>query len=170
MNKNVHKVVGIFATLTEAHAARKALLNRGLEPSHMNLIVPDDQRIDKKIEPDSDGVVKEVVNDAFIGGAIGSGVGAVGAVAMAAASITLFAASPILAPLALMGFGAIVGANIGAGVAIGIKEDQFADMIRDVTNDGQYVLIVHTYSEGERNQAHDILAELVRAKPDLRST
>ena len=170
MDKKLHKVAGIFATLKDAYVARKVLFKCGVMPENINIIVPDDGQIDKKIELAGDDLARQVINEAFIGGAIGSGVGAAGAVALAAVSITLFAASPILAPLAMMGFGAAVGANIGAVNAIGIREDQFADMIRDVTNVGRYVLIVHAASDNEHLLAHATLAELVRTKPDLLST
>ncbi|MHB1678510.1 MAG: hypothetical protein ACYCSS_13455 [Sulfuriferula sp.] len=169
MENNIHKVAGIFATEEDTHTARNLLLEHGMSPNHINIIVPDDKLIDKKIEPDGDGVAKTVVKDAFIGSAIGGGVGAAGAAAMAAASITLFVASPVLGPLALMGWGAMVGAFVGAGKGVGIEEDQFADMIKDVTNNGQYVLIVHTFTESEYTQAHDVLAELVQTKADVRA-
>lgn len=169
MDNKLHKIAGIFATLQDTHAARNLLVERGITPEHINLIVPDDTMIDKKIEPDGDGVAREVVKDSIIGGVIGGGIGAAGAVAMTAASITLFVASPVLGPLTLMGWGAMVGAFAGGGKGAGIREDQFADMIRDVTNHDKFVLIVHTSSDNEFKVAHDTLADLTQEKSDVKS-
>ncbi|MHB0992453.1 MAG: hypothetical protein ACYC3O_05870 [Burkholderiales bacterium] len=169
MANKTHKVAGIFATLQDTQSAKNLLIERGITPAHINLIVPEDKMIDKKIEPDGDGVAKEVVKDAIIGGVIGGGVGAAGAAAMAAASITLFVASPVLGPLSLMGWGAMIGIIAGGGKGAGIREDQFADMVKDVTNDGKFILMVHTASENEFKVAHDTLAELTQEKSDVKS-
>lgn len=169
MDNKTHKVAGIFATLADTQAARDRLVERGVTPEHINIIAPNDRMIDKKIEPDGDGVAREVVKDAIIGGVIGGGVGAAGAAAMAAASITLFVASPVLGPLSLMGWGAMIGIIAGGGKGAGIREDQFADMIKDVTNEGKFILIAHTESETELKIAHDTLEELTQEKSDVKS-
>ncbi len=169
MDNKSHKIVGIFTTLQDTHAARNFLIERGIAPAHINLITPDDTMIDKKIEPDGDGVAKEVVKDAIIGGAIGGGIGAAGAVAIAATSITLFVASPLIAPLALIGWGAMVGAVAGGGKGAGMREDRFADMIKGVTNVSKFVLIVHTTSDIEFKLAHDTLAELTQENSAVKS-
>ena len=70
MDNKSHKIVGIFTTLQDTDAARNFLIERGIAQAHINLITPDDTMTDKKIEPDGDGVAKEVVKDAIIGGAI----------------------------------------------------------------------------------------------------
>ncbi len=46
----------------------------------------------------SDAVLKDVLVDASIGTAVGTGIGALGSVALAAASVIPFVASPLVAP------------------------------------------------------------------------
>lgn len=169
MENKTHKVAGIFATLQDIQTARDLLIARGMSPDQIKLVVPEDKMVDKKIEPDGDGVAKEVVKDAVIGSVIGGGVGATGAAAMAVAGITIFAATPVLAPLALLGWGAMVGAFIGGGTGAGIQEDQFASMVKDVTNDGKFVLIVHTVTDNEFNLAQSVLTDLTQEKNDVKS-
>lgn len=169
MNKTLHKVAGIYATHEDALAARTLLMERAFGAEQITLISPEDAYTDEKIEPEGDGVAKHVVKDALIGGVIGGGVGGATAAAMAAASVTLFVASPILAPLTIMGWGAAVGAFAGAGKGISVEEDQFAAMVKDVTNDGKYVVIVQTHSDEESTRARDVIGQSVGHESDIRS-
>ncbi len=61
-------------------------------------------------EDGSDAVLKAVLVD----GAVGTGLGALAGLALVATNVTLFIASPLLAPLMLLGSGASVGGVMGA--------------------------------------------------------
>lgn len=169
MEKTLHKVAGIYATRDEALAARTSLIERGFSAEQITLVSPEDAHTDEKIEPEGDGVAKHVIKDALIGGVIGGGVGGATAAAMAAASITLFVASPILAPLTIMGWGAAVGAFAGAGKGISMEQDQFAAMVKDVANDGKYVVIVQAHSDEESSRARDLIGQSAADESDVRS-
>jgi len=52
--------------------------------------------------------------DAAIGTAVGSGLGVLAEVPLVAANVSLFVASPLLAPLVMLGWGASIGGTVGA--------------------------------------------------------
>ena len=54
----------------------------------------------------SNAVLKDVLVDGTIGTAVGTGVGALAQVALVAANVTLLVASPLVAPLVILGWGA----------------------------------------------------------------
>lgn len=67
--------------------------------------------------------------------------------ALATHSVTLFLASPWIAPLAMMGWRASLGAGVGtvAGAICFNKPDgKLADLVADAIQSGQVVLIVTT--------------------------
>jgi hypothetical protein len=82
-----------------------------------------------------------------------------------AANVSLFIASPLIAPLAMLGWGASLGALIGtaAGTATGAKhkEGRFADLIRDAISSGQVVLVAETWTAQETAIATEVIESAV---------
>ncbi|HEX5393217.1 MAG TPA: hypothetical protein VFW68_08050 [Rhodocyclaceae bacterium] len=64
----------------------------------------------------ADSVLKDVLIDGTV---VGTGLGAIGEVVLVAANIALFAASPLVAPLAMIGWGSAIGGVIGAAIGAG---------------------------------------------------
>jgi hypothetical protein len=92
-------------------------------------------------------------------------------VALVAANVSLFIASPLLAPLALLGWGAslggLVGATVGAKVSSGKKEGWFSDLIRDAIANGQFVLVAETLRKQETAIAREVIKNSVNDYKDL---
>jgi hypothetical protein len=59
----------------------------------------------------SNDVLKDVLVDGTIGAKVAVGIGGLLEVALITANVTLFIASPLLAPLLLLGWGASIGAT-----------------------------------------------------------
>ena len=120
---------------------------------------------DSKVEPESNTVLKNVLVDGAIGTAVGTGIGAIGELALAAANISLFIASPLIAPLVMLGWGASLGALIGATVGSVTnakhKEGRFADLIDDAISSGQVVLVAETLTLQETHIAREVIENLV---------
>ena len=106
-------VTGIYASRAEAETTREQLVKKGLARQRVKVV----ERVradDSNPEiADDDSVLKEMVVDGTVGTLVGTGLGAVAQIALVAANVTLFAASPILAPLAMMGWGAGLGGSFG---------------------------------------------------------
>lgn len=169
MNKYLHKVAGIYNTQSIAQTAREELTKRGLAAEQVTLMQPGESSADDKIEPEGGAVLKEVVKDGVIGGAVGGGVGALGVVGMMAANVSLFLASPVIGPLAILGWGAGIGAMAGAAAGAGMKEGRFADIVKTALNNGHFVLIAHTLTEGETKIAQEVLSATVSKTEDVQS-
>jgi hypothetical protein len=79
--------------------------------------------------------------------------------------VSLFIASPLIAPLAMLGWGASLGALIGttAGASAGVKhkEGRFADLIRDAISGGQIVLVAETQTTQETAIAREVIENAV---------
>lgn len=103
--------------------------------------------------------------DTTIGTAVGTGVGALGEVALVAMNVSLFIASPLVAPLAMLGWGASIGAVIGAAVGMtagsGNKKGWLSDLIRDAIANGQVVLAAEARNEAETLIAREVIQAAV---------
>ena len=85
----------------------------------------------------SNGVLKDVLMFGVVGTIVGTAVGAVAEMALAAANTSLFAASPLIAPLALLGWGASLGAFVGAAIGAGSRENALSTLIQRAMSAGR---------------------------------
>jgi sorbitol-specific phosphotransferase system component IIBC len=117
----------------------------------------------------SNAVLKNMAVDGAIGTAVGTGLGALAEFALVAANVSLFVASPLLAPLVLLGWGASLGATVGAMVGAGKKDGPLSALVTDAIASGQVVLVAQTLSEAETATAQDVIRAAVGAVQDVSS-
>lgn len=124
---------------------------------------------------DSNAVLKDVVVQGAIGTAVGTGIGALAQVALVATSVSLFIASPLLAPLVMMGWGASIGAVVGAamgatssdGTAAEKKEGWLSNLVADAIASGQFVLVAETRTKQETATAQAVIKASVGDYKDV---
>jgi hypothetical protein len=164
-----HRVSGFFVKREEADIARSALMHRGIPEQQLVLYANDQADLKPPAPADSNDSLKGILVDSAIGTAVGTAVGAVGEIALVAASVTLFVASPLIAPLALLGWGASVGAVVGAVAgATRINKDggKLSELVADAIQSGQVVLVATTQSELETSTAIDVIQAAVGSYQD----
>ncbi len=165
-----HRVSAIYGTHDEARRVCKHLIDAGFSPGEVSLLhelpLP-------PLEDDDDEVLKDMLVDGSIGTAIGAGVGAIGTVMLWAASVTLFVASPVVAPLAMLGWfasvGGIAGAVVGAtGNASQVdRQGKFSELVMDAIKSGSVVLVVRTHDEASRELAKDIIRKSLKGHKEV---
>jgi hypothetical protein len=164
MTEYRHHVSGFFVKREEAEMGFSKLIERGLPPEQLRIY--DNETAAREPSPDtnSNTTLKNLIVDGAIGAAVGTGLGVLAEVALAAANVTLFIASPLLAPLAMLGWGASLGGVVGAVIGSESstkKEGKFADLVQDAIMNGQVVLVAQTRTELETSTAQEILKEAV---------
>jgi hypothetical protein len=165
---SLHTVSAIYPSRAEAEGVRQHLTEEGFLLANIRIVGDSSEAL----WPDADDagrdeVLRDVLVDGAIGTAVGTGVGVVGTVALAEASVTLFVASPVVAPLAMLGWfaglGGVVGAAIGAGVGTGHTEDgkeregRFSELVMDAIEEGNTALVVRTWNDTDRERAKGII-------------
>lgn len=168
---NTQVVSGVYASRPEAEAVRSHLLKAGL-PRERIKVVERVRADDHNAElADADGVLKEVLIDGTAGTVLGTGLGALGEAVLAAANITLFTASPFIAPLAMIGWGAAVGGVIGAAIGAGGTKlhGRLSDIVLYAIRRGHVTLIAQTQSEQERQLASRVMGPYMVAQSEQRS-
>ena len=171
MNDYRHHVSGFFANRIDAERALSLLVGRGLPRERLYLLDAESVKSLPEPKEDSNAVLKDVLVDGAIGTAVGTGLGALAQVAIVAGSTTLFIASPLLAPLAMLGWGASIGAIVGAGIGAtasgGGKTGPLGDLVHDAIVSGQVVLVAETRSEQETAIAREVIGGEVGDYTDL---
>lgn len=160
MDSYLHRIYGIYSNELEAKAVLGRLLVNGFTREQVNLI--NATTLEGDDAPDSDELRNEMLIDGGIGAAVGAGVGLLGEVAFAAVNVSLFVASPVLAGLVMMGWGASLGGVIGAAVGAGNKDtENFADLVRDAVGQGNTVLIAKAVTEEETMTGQKIINDSI---------
>jgi len=161
-----HHVSGFFAQREDAENASSRLVGQGLSPERIRIFAAAQAPPAPTPLADSNEVLKDVVVDGAIGAVVGTGLGLLTEVALVAANVSLFIASPLIAPLALLGWGASLGGLIGASsgaspVGAKHKDGWLADLVGDAISNGQVVLVVETRTEVETLVARNVIRTAV---------
>lgn len=174
MDEYRHHVSGFFAHRAEAEGAVSTLIGRGVPHEQLQLFDADSGPGLSEPKGESNEVLTNVLVDGAIGTAVGTGIGALAQLALVAGSVTLFVASPLIAPLVMLGWGASLGAFVGAaaGANAGIehKDGWLSDLIRDAIASGQVVLVVQTRTLDETAIAREVIGAAVGEFKDIVST
>lgn len=159
MANYLDSVTGIYPRLEHAQAVSNTLLDKGFKREQLQIVANEAARVDQvpKQHEDDKEVLKNVVVDSAIGTTIGAGIGALGQVAIVAANVSLFVASPLLAPLMMVGWGAAIGGFIGAANGISDQDKHFEDLVKDAVEQGNVVLLVNTLSDEETELARQVV-------------
>lgn len=173
MESNNHIVSGVYASRAEAETIRSHLIKQGLPRKQIKIVERIRAEDDNRKLADDDEVLKEVLIDGTVGTLVGTGLGALGEVALVAANVTLFVASPLVAPLAMLGWGAVLGGVIGAaaGANKGAKkrEGKFAEFVHYAIRSGHVTLIAETLTAEERKLASKIIGDSLTIHDDQRA-
>jgi hypothetical protein len=156
-----HKVAGVYAKSEKAQQTLNRLLDQGLQPEQTLLLHPGEAPASTSDADDE--VLKNMVVDGAIGTAVGTGAGALAEVAMIAAHASLFIASPLVASLAMLGWGAsvggIVGALAGAEKRSGVS---LSEAISSALKSGHVVLLAQTTTKEQTAIAQQVIRDSVK--------
>lgn len=171
MDEYRHDVSGFFAYREEAQNALSRLVERGLPRERLHLLDADSALPASAPKTDSSEVLTNVLVDGAVGTAVGTGIGALAQVALVAANVSLFIASPLVAPLAILGWGAslggLIGAVTGAQAGVAHKDGWLSDLIRDAIASGQIVLVAQTLTKQETAIAKEVIKASVEESKDV---
>ena len=159
MNHYIHYVSGFFEHRAEADDAFNKIIAQGLPDERVQLHTH--HLPTRESTEGSNEVLKDVLEDGAIGVATGAGLGALIEVAMVATNVSLFIASPLIAPLALLGWGASVGGLLGASIGATKNAKPLSALIEDAIKSGQIVLVVETRTAEETTIAKEVIKGLI---------
>ena len=160
--KNYHHYVsGFFVHPHEAESVASKIIENGLPNNRVHIFNKDSVLPPHTAKDSSDEVLKDVIVDGTIGTIVGGGLGLLGQVALVASNVTLFVASPLLAPLAMLGWGASIGGVIGASVGAAEKAKTLSNMVHDAILAGQVVVVAETVTTEETAIAGKVIKEAI---------
>jgi methenyltetrahydromethanopterin cyclohydrolase len=164
VSEYVHHVSGFFVRREEAELARTRIINCGLHEIHVQIYSKDHTAIALDLKTNSNGGLEDMLVDKVMGSTADVGVGTLGELALVASNVTLFVASPLIASLVTLGWGARLGVDAAAAVGSihkGKINSQFSDLVCDAILDGQAVLVVTSLAAVDTRSAAYIIEAAV---------
>lgn len=157
-----HHVSGFFTQRSSAEQALAQLLQRGMHNEQLQIVAGNaGTPLTPAPQGKSNKVLKDMLVDIAIGSGIGIAIGALVAVALVASEVSLFYASPMLAPFTLMGMGGFIGgflgSVIGASSAAGQHHGHFAKLVSKAITHSDVVLVAQTHNEQETRLAREVI-------------
>lgn len=146
-----YKHAAIFANEVAAMNVAERIRQAGLPDIHLVILQPGTGQTDSAMR-------SKIIRDGMYGsagGAIGAAVASLGAVSL---KIAVFALHPLLAGLAAVGYGTLLG---GAGGTIygKLKSDAFLQALDEALQNSHWVLIVHSANQQTDQQISQLLEQ-----------
>lgn len=164
-----HFLSGFFEYRDQADNVFDQLVEKGLPSTRLHLFDANSPPSQHKSEEGSNEVLKDVLVDGAIGTVAGTAIGGIAEVALVAANVSLFVASPLIGPLVMLGWGASIGGLIGAAVGATSKAKTLSTLVDDAIANGQIVLVAETHSQEETEIAKDIFRAAIGDYQDVDS-
>ncbi|ABE55541.1 conserved hypothetical protein [Shewanella denitrificans OS217] len=161
MNHYTHYVSGFFEHNQEADDVFTKLIENGLPPERVKIYTHHSPALTHKPTEGNNEVLKDILVDGTIGAGVGTGIGALIEVALIATNVTLFVASPLIAPLVLLGWGASIGGVVGASIGAAENKKPFSALIEDAIKNGQVVLVVEARTAAEKTIAQELIKDSI---------
>lgn len=167
MDEFRYRLAGVYPDRAAAERAFEHLVNAGVAPEQVRCAWPHDRRVERKVEPQAGASVRQPLRNGLVGGGVGALLGAVAAGLIAGFQEALFAAHPYSGPLAVIGYGALIGLVAGALSGLGMRAGLLATEVADEVGRGSYALVVQARSSREARQLQRLLDELPTPKKIL---
>lgn len=133
-----------------AQGLRRAL---GLKHSQVQVITPRVRHPDRKLEPETRGIVRTIVIAHLKLGAAGVVAGALLFALLYALGVDLVTSSPGFAVALMMGYGGVFGLMAGGLVSLRPDHDPYIHKVHDALDEGRSAVVVHAFDADQRDAA-----------------
>lgn len=161
MDNYRHYLSGFFEHRDQAQQVLYQLVNEGVPTTRLYLFDKHSTPQQHESLESSNEVLKDVLVDGAIGTVAGTAIGGIAEVALVAANVSLFVASPLLGPLVMLGWGAAMGGFVGAAVGASAKAKTLSALIEDAISNDQFVVVAETHSPTETEKAKLVFKEAI---------
>lgn len=157
-----YKVTAVYPDDATVETAARVLENANLGDVRIVRLEPGtNNEVDPGIEPDTEASRDALLRDTATGGAAGTAAGAAVAGATAVTAPTLFVSAPIVGPLIVLGYGALIGGTVGAIRGLKLRENVLAALVKDSLKAGYHVIVIHAADRDAQRRAQEVVGDSV---------
>jgi hypothetical protein len=128
-----------------------------LEGVRVTHLAPGTAGVDLAIEPEIEETRDTLIEKTLTGGAVGTATGAAVVGSAAIIAPALFVSAPVVGPLIVLGYGAMIGSTAGAIRGLRVRETLLAGLVKDALKAGFHVILAHTENPQAQHQAQTVI-------------
>ncbi|MGB7930812.1 MAG: hypothetical protein WCH04_01070, partial [Gammaproteobacteria bacterium] len=68
-----------------------------------------------------------------------------------------FVSAPVVGPLMLLGYGAMIGGTVGALRGLKLSENMLTGLVKDALKEDYHVVVIHAASEEGQQRVQDVI-------------
>lgn len=148
------KVAAVFASQAVARAAAgKVAAALALGSAQVQVIVPGDAHLERKLEPERQGIWRTIVVAHVKLGIVGFFAALLAFIVVYALGVPFITSSPVAACLVMLFFGTTGGLMLGGLVSLRPDHDRYVEAAREAAQEGGTSVVVHAFSPDQARQA-----------------
>ncbi len=152
------KVAAVFVDEGVArHEAARLRGALGLPEARVVVVTPRDHRPGRKLEPESDGMLRTIVRAHVRLSIAGAVLGGLLFGVLWAMQVPMVVQSTLFAAPVLVVFGAVTGLMFGGLVSLRPDHDPYINKVYDALGEGRCAVVVHALTREERTRAEEFL-------------
>lgn len=152
------KVTAEFGSRESAEAVVAQLAEEpGLQQSRVELVVPGDQRLGSKLEPEDRGIARTALKSHIVLGLAFLALGLAIAWLLVTFGPPLTRSSPLLVFIASGGLLTMVGLMLAGAITLRPDHDPLIAATRKAAQSGRWTVIVHCVDEAEKQRVKDLV-------------
>ena len=159
MKQYEYKISALFA---DADKARQALERLNIEFSggvEAFIVAPGDNHVDRKLEPETGAVKREILSGIFKGTALGLVAGLVAAVGLDLAGVSFVEASPFLSLAWIAFYAATIGGVFGGIHGMRVSDSTHVADVKDELASCRHVVVAHADDRALASRVESLLNE-----------
>ncbi|KAA0911836.1 hypothetical protein [Pusillimonas sp. ANT_WB101] len=155
-----------FAVIVDSHYAASSVVAdlmaepAGLQASQVRLVNPHEKGFDKKLEPETQGIVRTAMRAHLILGLFGAVIGLGAWVIAYFAGIAALVSSPFFSLSAFAILGAVGGLFLGGLITARPDHQILIQRVKTATNEGKWSVIVHPFTPAQCDSVAQVLQTL----------
>ncbi|MDO8862987.1 hypothetical protein Q6D67_14855 [Haliea sp. E1-2-M8] len=152
------KVSAEFETRESAESVIAQLAaDSGLSQSRVELVVPGDQRLGSKVEPESRGIARTAVKSHLVLGLAFLVLGLAAAWLLVTFGPPLTRSSPVMVFIVLGFFPPLVGLMLAGAITLRPDHEPLISSTRQAAESGRWTVVVHCTEEEQKQRARELL-------------
>jgi hypothetical protein len=159
MRKYEYKVSAQFADGDKARQALEMVKTEFSEGVEAFIMAPGDEHVDRKLEPESGAVKREILSGIFKGTAFGLAAGLVAAVILGLAGVSFVEASPFLSFGWIIAYAGAIGSIFGGIHGMRISDSTHVAAVKDELGSDRHVVMVHAEDRTLASRVESLLNE-----------
>ena len=155
------KVAAIFPGEAAARdAAMRVRHTLSLSDAQVQVVTPRDRRPGRKLEPESHGIFRTMLQSHLKLGIGGLIAGLVAWFILKSMGVAFITQNGMVAMAVLIAFGAVAGLMLGGLVTLRPDHDLYIQKVFEAMGEGRSAVVVHAFDAGQRQAADALLNEM----------